>query len=212
MDIEQISQALKKVAKTDEDKLSTNANSIFDFQFKNLKGENVDLQKFKGKKAILVVNTATQCGLSPQFQDLYKLYEELSDKGLEILAFPCNQFLNQEPNDGEAIQACILDKYKVQAKYPIFEKSDVNGENTNDVYKFLRVNSPLYNSDTQKAKNIPWNFAKFLLNGEGKVIKYYEPIVNPQDIKNDIQSKNLKGIKILQSVYIIFIDQFIMKH
>ena len=114
------------------------------------------------------------------------LYQKYSEEGFEIFAFPCNQFASQEPGTHEEIEKFIREKY--ECSFPIFEKIEVNGPNTHPVFNYLRRNSPLYDDKSDSVKNIPWNFAKFLVNSEGKVVKYVEPQVDPEKMEEDIKS------------------------
>ena len=152
---------------------------FYDYKAKNIYGEEVSMEKYKGK-VVLVVNTASKCGFTPQFEGLEQLYREYKDKGLEVLGFPCNQFANQEPGTNEEVhQFCQLN-YGVT--FTMFEKIDVNGENAHPLYKFL----------TSQAKGIlsskiKWNFTKFLIDAEGNVVKRYAPTVMPSQITGDIE-------------------------
>jgi glutathione peroxidase len=152
---------------------------FYDYKAKNIYGEEVSMEKYKGK-VVLVVNTASKCGFTPQFEGLEQLYREYKDKGLEVLGFPCNQFANQEPGTNEEVhQFCQLN-YGVT--FTMFEKIDVNGENAHPLYKFL----------TSQAKGIlsskiKWNFTKFLIDAEGNVVKRYAPTVLPSQITGDIE-------------------------
>ena len=115
------------------------------------------------------------------------MYDELNGKGFEILAFPSNQFGNQEPGTAEEINAFAREKYG--AKFPIHAKIEVNGKNTHPIFNFLRSNSELLNPVSGLVKNIPWNFAKFLVDGEGKVIAYHPPTTDPLSLKDQIEAK-----------------------
>jgi glutathione peroxidase len=128
----------------------------------------------KDKKLILIVNVASQCGLTPSnYQELSKVYDEWSEKGFEILAVPCNQFNDQESGTSTEIFNFVTTTYEV--KFPLLQKVDVNGNYTHPLFAYLRSNSELYDPKTQTAKVIPWNFAKFFVQPDGKVIKYYPP-------------------------------------
>jgi glutathione peroxidase len=154
--------------------------SIYDFTVKDIKGKDVKLDRYRGK-VMLVVNTASQCGFTPQYKGLEKLYEDLHGKGLEILGFPCNQFGGQEPGDEKEIaQFCELN-YGVT--FPMFAKVDVNGTATAPVYKYLKAEKPgLLGSEA-----IKWNFTKFLVDREGNVLKRYAPNDTPESIAGDIK-------------------------
>lgn len=152
---------------------------FYDITAKNIYGEEVSMEEYKDK-VVLAVNTASKCGLTPQFSELEQLYKEYKEKGLEILGFPCNQFANQDPGTNEEVnQFCQLN-YGVT--FTMFEKIDVNGDNAHPLYKFL----------TSQAKGvfsskIKWNFTKFLIDTEGNVVKRYAPTVLPSKIKADIK-------------------------
>jgi glutathione peroxidase len=113
------------------------------------------------------------------------MHNELKDKGFEVMAFPSNQFGGQEPGTAQEINDFARGKYGAQ--FTIFEKIEVNGDNTHPVYNYLRTNSSLYDAKKKQAGNIPWNFAKFLVNAEGHVVNYYAPTVDPQSIRPDIE-------------------------
>lgn len=175
--------------------------SIYDFKMSDLEGEQIDFSQYKGK-VILIVNTASQCGLTPQYEGLEKLYEEYKDKGLVILGFPCNQFLGQEPGDAKEIRSVCLKNYGVT--FPMFEKIDVNGKNEAPLYTFLKKKAPFKgypNEDFgkqldeihkktgtgfEKGDNIRWNFGKFLVSKDGKTIKRFEPMVEPKELEKEI--------------------------
>jgi glutathione peroxidase len=154
--------------------------SIYDFTVKDIHGKDLKLDHYRGK-VMLVVNTASQCGFTPQYKGLEALYEKYHDEGLEVLGFPCNQFGGQEPGDEKEIaQFCELN-YGV--KFPMFAKVDVNGERAAPVYKYLKSAKPgLLGSEA-----IKWNFTKFLVDREGNVVKRYAPNDTPEAIAGDIQ-------------------------
>ena len=144
-----------------------------------MNGQEVRMKEYEGK-VILVVNTASKCGLTPQFEGLEELYKEYKDKGLEILGFPCNQFAEQDKGSNEEIhQFCQLN-YGVS--FTMFEKIDVNGDNAHPLYKFLKREAKGVLNE-----NIKWNFTKFLIDSKGNVVKRYAPITKPQKIKEDIE-------------------------
>ncbi|KRX09773.1 Thioredoxin-like fold [Pseudocohnilembus persalinus] len=116
-----------------------------------------------------------------------QLFDKYGGQGLEILAFPCNQFGGQEPADNDKILEGARKKANAKIEYPFFQKIEVNGKNTHEVYKFLKVNSTLYDPKTQKAKNIQWNFGKFLVDKNGKVVSYHIPSVSPLELTGDIE-------------------------
>jgi len=150
--------------------------SIHQFTVKDASGKEVSLADYKGK-ALLIVNTASQCGFTPQLDDMEKLYEEFKADGLEVLAFPSNDFAGQEPLDGEAIQQFCMTKYNAQ--YPIFEKMVVKGKDASPLYKFLS-DKKLNGKVSSKPK---WNFHKYLVDKEGRVVDYYYSITNPTSSK-----------------------------
>lgn len=149
-------------------------NGFYDFSANNLQGKEVAMSEFKGK-TVLVVNTASQCGLTPQYEGLEKLNQKYKDKGLVILGFPCNQFGNQEPGDSKDIaEGCLLN-YGVS--FPMFSKINVNGKNAHPVFKYLKAElGGIFGS------RIKWNFTKFLLDANGKPIKRFSPITKPEEI------------------------------
>lgn len=151
-------------------------NSIHQFTVKDASGNDVSLADYKGK-ALLIVNTASQCGFTPQLDDMEKLYEEFKEDGFEVLAFPSNDFAGQEPLDGEAIQQFCVMKYNAQ--YPIFEKTVVKGKDASPLFKFLS-DKKLNGKVSSKPK---WNFHKYLVDKDGKVVDYYYSITNPTSSK-----------------------------
>ena len=152
--------------------------SIYDFTVKDTYGDEVSLSIYKGK-VLLIVNTASKCGFTPQFEGLEKLYAELFVKGFEILGFPSNQFANQDPGTNEEIRNFCSLNYGVT--FTIFEKIDVNGENASPLYQYLKEQK-----GSIMGKNIKWNFTKFLINKDGKVVKRYASATKPEDIRDDI--------------------------
>jgi len=154
--------------------------SIYDFKVKDIHGKTVDLDVYKGK-VLLVVNTASKCGFTPQYKGLEKLYEKMHGKGLEILGFPCNQFGAQEPGSEEEIESFCEVNYGVT--FPLFAKIDVNGDDTAPVYRYLKHAKPgLLGSEA-----IKWNFTKFLVDRNGKVVERYAPKDEPESIAGDIE-------------------------
>lgn len=155
--------------------------SIYDYSATNIAGNDVPLADFKDK-VVLIVNTASKCGFTPQFEGLETLYKEMADEGLVILGFPCNQFGNQDPGShGEIEEFCQLN-YGVS--FPMFSKVEVNGGGTHPLYKYLKEEA----KGLLGSKNIKWNFTKFLINKDGEVVKRYAPTDKPKDIKQDIQA------------------------
>lgn len=153
--------------------------SFYDFSAINIDGEEVKMEEYRGK-VILVVNTASKCGLTPQLEGLESLYKEYKDKGLEILGFPCNQFAKQDPGSNKEINNFCLLNYGVS--FTMFEKVDVNGKNQHPIYKFLKEQSKgILGND------IKWNFTKFLIDREGNVLKRYAPVTSPDKIKMDME-------------------------
>ena len=175
--------------------------SFYDLKATLQNGEEVSMGNYKGK-VLLVVNTATGCGFTPQYKELEEIYEQYKDKGFEILDFPCNQFAGQTPgNDEEIHEFCTL-KYNVS--FPQFKKSDVNGDNANEVFKWLRANSTFkgfgkgpsalllkpivkkMDPDYKNNSNIKWNFTKFLINADGELLERFEPMENVEEIGKKI--------------------------
>ncbi|HOU09790.1 MAG TPA: glutathione peroxidase [Clostridiales bacterium] len=152
--------------------------SIYDFTVKDTYGDDVSLSDYKGK-VLLIVNTASKCGFTPQFEGLEKLYKELSPRGLEILGFPCNQFANQDPGTDEEIRNFCQFNYGVS--FPIFAKIDVNGPNAAPLYQFLKNEKSGIGG-----KKIKWNFTKFLVDKDGTVLKRYASATTPEAIRDDI--------------------------
>lgn len=158
-------------------------NDFYQLEAINVKGEKVKMEQYKGK-TLLIVNTATKCGLTPQLNGLEELNQKYKDKGLEILGFPCNQFANQEPGDNDQIAQTCSVNYGVS--FTLFAKSDVNGKNTNPVFKYLK--SKLGGWFTN---DIKWNFTKFVLDKEGKPLKRFSPITKPEEIEKYLKQKKL---------------------
>ena len=155
--------------------------SIYDFTVDDIAGKPVKLDAYRGK-AMLIVNTASKCGFTPQYKGLEALYEKMHDKGLEVLGFPCNQFGSQEPGSEEEIaQFCELN-YGV--KFPLFAKVDVNGDKAAPLFKFLKAAKP----GLLGSEGIKWNFTKFLVGRDGQVIKRYAPNDAPESITKDIEA------------------------
>lgn len=156
-------------------------NNIYQFSAKSNSGESVELASFRDK-VMLIVNTASDCGFTPQYQGLQDLYQQHQAQGLEILAFPCNQFKKQESGSDEDIkQFCDL---QFNIKFPLFSKVDVNGDNAHPLFKYLKSQAP----GLLGSKGIKWNFTKFLVNREGDVVKRYAPSTKPEAIEADIKA------------------------
>jgi glutathione peroxidase len=149
-------------------------SKFYDFKAKSLQGKEICMDTYKGK-ILLIVNTASKCGLSPQLEGLEKLYQKYKEKDLLVLGFPCNQFANQEPGDEKSISETCLINYGVT--FPMFSKIDVNGENAHEIYKFLRKElTGIFGN------KIKWNFTKFLVDKNGKPIKRFSPVTKPEKI------------------------------
>jgi Glutathione peroxidase len=152
---------------------------IYDYQVKDAKGDTVDMSEFKGK-VLLIVNTATGCGFTPQYQGLQELYNKYGEQGFEILDFPCNQFANQAPGTEEEIHEFCVSRYGVT--FRLFSKIDVNGKNEEPLYHFLK--------SQQKGvlgSNIKWNFTKFLVDREGNILERFAPTVTPEKIEEKVK-------------------------
>lgn len=149
---------------------------VLSFTVKSIDGEDVPLSKYKGK-VVLIVNVASKCGLTPQYEALEQLHEKYADKGLAILGFPCNQFGKQEPGTETQIKEFCSTKYGV--KFDLFSKIEVNGDGKCDLYEFLTSKE----KNPEFAGDIKWNFTKFLVSKDGKVVARFEPRVTPEDEK-----------------------------
>ncbi|MBR4136440.1 MAG: glutathione peroxidase [Bacteroidales bacterium] len=178
--------------------------SIYDIPVKDIKGNDVSLKTYEGK-VLLIVNVASKCGLTPQYEGLEALYQKYKDKGLVILGFPCNQFLEQEPGTNEEILSFCSINYNVT--FPLFDKIDVNGKEESPLYTFLKSKAPFKGypegyeafasqldmihqktgTGFEKGDAIKWNFGKFLVSKDGKTILRFEPMVSPEDLEADIQ-------------------------
>lgn len=153
--------------------------SVYQFTAINTKGESVSLSKFEGKP-LIIVNTASHCGFTPQLTDLQKLYERYQDRGLVILGFPCSQFNNQEFDDIEStMEYCQLNH---GVTFPMFAKVDVKGKDAHPLFQFLTTEKKGFISSS-----IKWNFTKFLIDKEGKVVNRYAPQTPPMKMESDIQ-------------------------
>ena len=155
-------------------------SSIYEFSAQDIEGQDVSLDRYRGK-VLLIVNTASKCGFTYQYEGLETLHEELSDRGLVVLGFPCNQFRAQEPGDEAEIASFCRLTYDV--KFPMFAKIDVNGTDTHPLFAWLkRQKKGLFGSES-----IKWNFTKFLVDRSGKVVKRYAPTTKPEAIRGDIE-------------------------
>ncbi len=179
-------------------------SGIYDITVKDMDGSDVSLANYKGK-VLLIVNVASKCGLTPQYEGLEALYQKYKDQGLEILGFPCNQFLGQEPGTNEEIQSFCSLNYNVT--FPLFDKIDVNGEAESPLYTYLKKQAPFkgYPEGTEEFATmldeihqktgtgfdqgdaIRWNFGKFLVSKDGKTILRFEPMVTPDMMEEAIQ-------------------------
>lgn len=177
--------------------------NVYDFTVKTNRGVEKSLSEYKGK-VLLIVNTASKCGFTPQFEELQKLYEQYKDKGLEILGFPCNQFAEQDPGTADEIQDFCRVNYGVT--FQIFEKGDVHGETAQPLFKYLTeqkgfkgfdMNHPIAPVLVEALKanfpeflegdGIKWNFTKFLIDRQGNVVERFEPTTVPSAIAGDIE-------------------------
>lgn len=177
-------------------------NSFYDFTVKDSTGNNVPLSNYKGK-LVMVVNVASKCGFTPQYEGLQKLYSEYKDRDFVILGFPCNQFLQQEPGDNAEIQSFCKLNYGVE--FPVLAKIDVNGTNADPLYKFLKSERPEIDdaqsflkkveksfleliADKEEDSDISWNFEKFLIDRDGKVIARYSSAMTPEELEPVVSS------------------------
>ena len=175
--------------------------SIYDLKVKKRNGEEFSISEYKGK-IMLIVNTATGCGFTPQYEAIENLYEKYHEQGFKVLDFPCNQFGHQAPGEDNEIHEFCTGKYKTQ--FDQFKKIEVNGENEDPIFTLLKKQQPkeeiigLKNKMAMKAiakisttctkeEDIKWNFTKFLVDREGNVVKRYDPTFDPKDIEDDIK-------------------------
>ena len=180
-----------------------NTPTIYDFSAESNAGEEVNFADYKGK-VLLIVNTASKCGFTPQYDGLEALYEKYKDNGLVVIGFPCDQFGHQEPGTNEEIEEFCRLNHGVT--FPLMAKSDVNGENANEIFKWLYSEKPFAgfgDSDTGKfmdgmlSRNDPyyasnpdvkWNFTKFLVDRKGRVVARFEPVVTPEQLESEIEA------------------------
>ena len=152
--------------------------TVFDFTVQNNAGADRSLEEFKGQ-VLLIVNTASKCGFTPQFAGLEELYKKYKDKGVSVIGFPCNQFGKQDPGSNDEIQEFCQLNYGVS--FPMMGKIEVNGSGADPLFKHLKDEAP-----GLITKNIKWNFTKFLVNADGEVVKRYAPTTKPAEIEKDI--------------------------
>jgi glutathione peroxidase len=153
--------------------------NAYDFEAASISGELVGLSRYHGK-VLLIVNTASECGFTPQYKGLEEVYQQFRDRGFEVLGFPCNQFGRQEPGTEAEIGAFCEKNYGVT--FPLFSKVDVNGDNAHPLFKHLKEAAP----GVLGTEGIKWNFTKFLINKDGSVYKRYAPQTKPEEIVGDI--------------------------
>jgi len=155
-------------------------SNIYEFSANSLSGTPVDLGSYRGK-VLLIVNTASNCGFTPQYKGLEAVYQQFKDKGVEVLGFPCNQFGKQEPGSADEIGAFCEKNYGVT--FPLFAKIDVNGDDAHPLFKHLKQQAP----GLMGTEAIKWNFTKFLVNKDGTVYKRYAPQTEPKELMQDIE-------------------------
>ncbi|WNM28746.1 glutathione peroxidase [Demequina capsici] len=160
--------------------------TISDFSAITLEGEERSLAAYRGK-VVLVVNTASKCGLTPQFEGLEAVYEQLHDAGLEILGFPCNQFAGQEPGDADQIGEFCQRNYGVT--FPMFDKIDVNGSSAHPLYRWMKKQT----GGLLRGGPIKWNFTKFLIGRDGAVVRRYAPTTEPAALLDDLRAELAKA-------------------
>ncbi|MBY7142312.1 glutathione peroxidase [Virgibacillus sp. NKC19-3] len=153
--------------------------NIYDFSVKTMQGDEKSMADYKGK-TLLIVNTASQCGFTPQFEGLQNVYDKYKDQDFEILGFPCNQFNNQDPGSDEEISQFCERNYGVS--FPMFSKVDVKGENAHPLFKYLTTEEKGI-----LTKDIKWNFTKFLIDKNGEVIDRFAPQTKPENLVKDIE-------------------------
>ncbi|MBP1664714.1 MAG: glutathione peroxidase [Bacteroidetes bacterium] len=155
-------------------------NDFYQFKANSLQGKEIGMKSYEGK-VVLVVNTASKCGLTPQYEGLEKLHKEYKDKGLVILGFPCNQFANQEPGNAKDISENCLINYGVS--FQMFSKIDVNGSTAHPIYKYLKKELKGF-----PGNEIKWNFTKFLVDRNGNPYKRFSPLTKPEQLRKDIET------------------------
>jgi len=154
-------------------------SQFYEFKINNLQGKPLDFHQYEGK-VVLAVNTASQCGLTPQYEELQALHKKYAEQGLVIMGFPCNQFGGQEPGEEKEIEQGCLINYGVD--FTVTEKIDVNGENSHPIFEYLRTELP-----GVFGNKIKWNFTKFLIGKDGQPIKRFAPTTKPLSFENQIQ-------------------------
>jgi glutathione peroxidase len=156
-------------------------SNVYDFTANSLDGKPVSLRDYAGQ-VLLIVNTASKCGFTPQYEGLEAMYQKYRDRGLTVLGFPCNQFGEQEPGSAEEIGNFCQKNYGVS--FPMFEKIEVNGEGTHPLYRWLKSGAKgLLGSEA-----IKWNFTKFLIDRKGNVVDRFAPTTKPEDLKSDVEA------------------------
>ena len=155
-------------------------SGIYDFSASTLTGETQDFADYQGK-VLLIVNTASECGFTPQFAGLEALYQKYQEQGLVVIGFPCNQFGAQEPGDAEQIGAFCQKNYGVS--FPMMAKVDVNGDNAHPIYQWLK-----HEQSGFLTEGIKWNFTKFLIGRDGQVVERYAPTTKPENMEKDIEN------------------------
>ena len=155
--------------------------SLYDFQAQSIDGQTLPLSRYKGQ-VLLIVNTASACGFTPQFTGLEKLHQQYGPQGLAVIGFPCNQFANQDPGDNEQIAGFCQRNYGVS--FQMMGKIDVNGNNAHPLYQWLKQEAPGFLG----TEGIKWNFTKFLIGRDGRVIKHYAPQDTPEKIAKDVEA------------------------
>ena len=157
------------------------SSTVYDFSATSIEGQPVEMSTYRDK-VLLIVNTASQCGFTSQYQGLQALHDKYASRGLAVLGFPCNQFGQQEPGSATDIQTFCEKRFGVS--FPLFQKIDVNGSNAHPLYQYLEKAAPgIFGTE-----GIKWNFTKFLVDGSGKVINRYGSTTEPKDIERDIEA------------------------
>lgn len=155
--------------------------SVYDFKAVDIQGQERDLADYKGK-VLLIVNTASKCGLTPQFEGLEAVYKDLHEEGFEVLGFPCNQFAQQDKGSDSEIAGFCMKNYGVS--FPMFSKIEVNGDQAHPLYKYLKKEA----RGVLGTEKIKWNFTKFLINKDGQVVKRFAPTSKPQAIEKHVRA------------------------